>query len=267
MNLASQIVEMPAAVGLELPLPAPFKAVFTTRLGGVSKGNYESLNSALHVGDDPRRVRENRQLTLASWKLNAAKMVVAQQVHGAEATLVSMQDAGRGSFSHADAIEGCDALVTRASGIPLMSLSADCLLLALGDPQAKVLAVLHGGWRGLAAGVIQNTIELMKSAGAKPERIHAAGTPAIGPCCFEVGSEVVQALGDDCVARRDNDKAWIDLNLAASQRLINAGIPESQIKLASDCTCCREDMFFSHRRSTRLGEKHTGRMALIGWMV
>ncbi|HYF50330.1 MAG TPA: polyphenol oxidase family protein [Planctomycetota bacterium] len=266
MNASSHTLEETAVNALDLPLPEPFKAVFTTRHGGMSKGNYESLNLALHVGDDPRRVRDNRRLAFTAHKLDSSRLIVAQQIHGAEAAIVSASDAGRGSFSHADAIEGCDAIVTRAANLPLMNLSADCLLLALGDPQAKVLAVLHGGWRGIAAGIIQNTITLMRSAGAKPERIHVAGTPAIGRCCFEVGSDVVQTLGPDCVVRTENEKSFIDLNRAALKRLTSAGVPEQQIQLSSDCTCCREDLFFSHRRCSKAGEKHTGRMALIAWM-
>jgi YfiH family protein len=255
-----------APVAIPLNLPAPFKAFFTTREGGTSRGNYDSLNMALHVGDDPRRVRENRKIALGAYGLSSAKMIVAEQVHGSEATLVDLRDAGRGSFSHADAIEGTDALVTKTAGIPLVALSADCVLLALADPQAKILAVVHAGWRGLAAGVIENTVNLMISAGAKPERMHVAGTPAIDRCCFEVGNEVAKALGEDCVVGRNGDKAHVELLTAASKRLESHGISWENTRLAPVCTCCGAEQYFSHRRTTKAGEKHCGRMALVAWM-
>jgi YfiH family protein len=262
----------PLATHQKLPMPGPFNAIFTQRAGGQSKGLYDSLNMALHVGDDPRRVRANRQIVLNACGLSGTQPIIAAQVHGSEVALVTDDDAGRGNFSHADAIEGSDALVTKANGVPLISLSADCLSLVLGDPQAKVLAVLHGGWRGLAAGVIQNTVAQMVASGAKPERIFVAGTPAIGPCCFEVGHDVAAALeaSDDCVVNKTSDKVWIDLQRVALNRLKQASIPESQIHLSETCTCCQRDgsesLYFSHRRSTRAGEKHTGRMALVAWM-
>ena len=249
-------------------MPGPFNAVFTQRTGGQSKGFFDSLNMALHVGDDPRRVRANRQSVLNACGLSGAQPIIAAQVHGSEVAFVTDDDAGRGNFSHADAMEGVDALVTCSSAQPLISLSADCLLLVLGDPQAKVLAVLHGGWRGLAAGVIHNTVAQMLAVGAKPERIFVAGTPAIGPCCFETGHEVAAALNasEDCVVNKTADKVWIDLQRVALNRLKQELIPESQIQLSKACTCCDESLYFSHRRSTRAGEKLTGRMALVAWM-
>lgn len=250
----------------ETLLPAPFRAVFSSREGGTSSGAYNSFNMALHVGDDPRRVRENRTELLQRFGLDPKRAVVAEQTHGANAVLVDEADAGCGTFSHKDAINGTDALVTTTPGLPLLCMSADCLLLALCEPQAKVIAVVHAGWRGLAAGVIENTIKLLIENGAQPELITGSGTPSIGPCCFEVGPEVAAALGEENAATSLDGKVSYDLRAAATRQLLAAGVSAGNVQIDPSCTCCREDQFFSHRRTTRAGGKHTGRMGLLAWI-
>ena len=248
-------------------LPSPFRTAFTLRAGGSSNAPYESLNMGLHVGDDPRRVRANRTRALSSLGLDGNRSVTAQQIHGAACVQTGCVDAGRGWFSHADALEGVDALVTRDRRLPLMCLNADCLLLALGDPQSGVLGVLHAGWRGMAAGVIENTVATILSMGAKSGQIHARGGPSIGPCCFEVGNEVVDALGADCAIFQDGKKPMFDLRAAALKRLEKCGLSRANVQIDSACTCCDPAQFFSHRRATRGENKQqTGRMALIAWI-
>lgn len=259
-EMANAFWNMPA-------LPGPFRVAFTTRAGGISTSPYSSLNLALHVGDSPRCVRDNRERVFSALELDAAQAVVAQQIHSSFASVVTADDAGRGSFSHADTIEGADALVTKENGLPLVCFNADCLLLALGDPQAHVLGVVHAGWRGMAAGVIENTVELMKEFGADTSRIHVAGSPSIGPCCFEVGDDVVQALGAEHVQSRNGDKAMFDFRSAAKSRLARAGVAGERVAIEAACTCCSTDTFFSHRRATRDGTNRTGRMALIAWIA
>jgi YfiH family protein len=268
LTLPSNDVVPAAAFAVEGPFwslegRAPFRSLFTTRIAGTSGGAYDSLNLALHVGDDPRRVRENRRLVFDASGLNSTQAVVAQQVHGGSVAVVGEEDAGCGCFSHADAVPGVDALVTRAKNLPLMCFSADCLLVALSDPQAGVLALLHAGWRGMAAGVIENTINTMHDQGADPSRIHAVGGPSIGPCCFEVGAEVVSALGAEHVAQQLEQKALYDLRKAAQSRLELSGV--RHVHIDPTCTCCRADLFFSHRRATRKEERNTGRMAMVAW--
>lgn len=248
-------------------LPAPFRSAFTTRTGGISTAPYSSLNLALHVGDSPRCVRDNRERVFSALELDATQAVVAQQIHESFAAVVTSDEAGRGSFSHADTIEGADALVTREGLLPLVCFNADCLLLAFGDPQARVLGIAHAGWRGMAAGVIENTLALMRELGADPARIHAVGSPSIGPCCFEVGDEVVQALGAEHVQSRAGDKAMFDFRSAARSRMMKAGVAAEQIQIEAACTCCSTETFFSHRRATRDGSNRTGRMALIAWIA
>jgi len=221
---------------------------------------------ALHVGDDPRRVRENRRLVFDVARINPDKAVIAQQVHGSTAALVDENDSGCGTISHTDAVPGADGLVTRERGLPLMGFSADCMLMALADESAGVLGLLHAGWRGMAGGIIQNTISIMQKAGADLSRLSVIAGPSIGPCCFEVGMEVAEKLGTRHMASRNESKAMYDLRAAAHARLLDCGVHGAQIRIETACTCCREDVFFSHRRTVRNGEKHTGRMAMIVWM-
>ena len=247
-------------------LPSPFKMCFTSRQAGTSAAPFDSLNLALHVGDDPRKVRDNRRRVLSTFKMSENAPVVAQQTHGAQCARVDAHDAGRGTFTHSDAIEGVDALVTTVRNLPLMCFSADCLLVALADPQANVLGVAHAGWRGMAGGILEATLNCMFEAGADPKNIHAVGGPSIGPCCFEVGEEVVAGIGAAYATRNTGTKPTIDLREAARDRLLTRGVRMERIGIDTTCTCCREDLFFSHRRATRQGLRNTGRMAMIAWM-
>jgi polyphenol oxidase len=250
-------------------LPAPFRVAFTTRMGGISTAPYDSLNLALHAGDNPRYVRDNRTRVFTALGQDANRAVIAQQIHGSFAAEVTEEDAGRGSFSHADTIEEADALVTRDAALPLVCFNADCLLLALGDPQARVLGVLHAGWRGMAAGIIENTVALMAECGADVSRIQVVGSPAIGACCFEVGNDVVEALGSEHVASRPTETQWkamYDFRSAALARLNTAGVAREKVVMDPACTCCDAAHFFSHRRATKDGSGRTGRMAMIAWM-
>lgn len=250
----------------QLEMPAPFAAAFSLRPGGTSKAPYDSLNMALHVGDDPRRVRDNRQQLFSAlgWPLERA--VVAQQIHGTAAVVVDESDAGRGTFSHGDAISGADALITRTPNLPLVCFSADCVLLALADPAAKILAVLHAGWRGMAEGIIENTIQQMCDIGAAPERLHVASGAFIQPCCFEVGNEVVAALGKVHALERDG-RTFLDLASVSEWRLERCGVRRENVRFDARCSCCESELFFSHRRTTKSSGKHTGRMALVAMIA
>ena len=130
------------------------RVAVTTRHGGVSTGAYESLNLGLHVGDDPTRVVRNRERAANAFGVDLNDLVFAEQVHGARATVVDRDDRGRGTRDQADAVAATDILVTTSAGVVPVMLVADCLPLALVDPDAKVLATVHAGWRGTAAGVV-----------------------------------------------------------------------------------------------------------------
>ncbi len=160
------------------PAPASVRALQTTRQGGVSLAPYDTLNLGLHVGDDPMRVNRNRQLLAP---LMPSEPVWLEQVHG---TVVA--NAGSASCQ-----PQADACVARHRGSVCVVMTADCLPVLLCDEAGTVVGAVHAGWRGLAAGVIEATVEAM---GVAPQKLMAWFGPAIGPEAFEVGAEVREAF-------------------------------------------------------------------------
>jgi YfiH family protein len=229
-------------------------AVVTTRRGGVSTVPYRSLNLALHVGDDPEAVAENRRRAAAAVGATPADLVFGAQVHGRTATVVTSADRGRGSTDLADALPGADALVTTEPGPVLVTLVADCVPLVLIDPGAGVLATVHAGWRGTAAGVTESALAAMAKLGADPSRVLAGIGPAVSPDAYRVGDEVADALRDaldgapgDTVLRPSGDGGWLaDLCEANRRALIRAGVAPERISLAGAATG-EPGPFFSDR--------------------
>jgi len=230
----------------------------TERGGGVSAAPFGTLNLGLHVGDLPEAVVANRQRVAEAAGLGLARMVCAQQVHGAQVAVVTGADAGRGAVAFDTAVPGVDALVTDTEGLLLTLFFADCLPILLADPVRQVVAVAHAGWRGLVGGVIENTIAAMvEGFGVRAEDMTAAVGPGIGTCCFEVGPEVAERFPAAHVIRGEIGQSHVDLPGAARQRLQEAGVPADRIVVCEDCTACHTDRYFSHRRE----EGRTGRMA------
>jgi polyphenol oxidase len=231
---------------LEADLPGA-RGVFSTRLGGVSEGPYESLNVAVRTGDEPDRVRENRHRLAAALHRNPADVVMGRQVHGAQ---LRWHDRRQEPRVFADAVKSpveVDAHATDMPGLALLVMVADCLPIALAGPGG--VAMVHGGWRGLSAGIVATAAERVDAEAA------AVG-PGIGPCCYEVGEEVLAAFGDlDGVARG----RMLDLTAVATRLLERAGV--KRIASSGLCTSCNPELFYSHRRD---GER-TGRQAGLIW--
>jgi len=210
----------------------PYEVAFSTRVGGVSEGPYDSLNLGRLTGDDVERVDENRRRLCAEVGVAPDQLALNRQIHS---TLVHRAGPGmRG--------EPGDGLWTEEPDLPVLAMSADCLPIALarvGDGPPGV-AVLHAGWRGLLAGIVAEAV------GALGGRAHAAIGPAIGPCCYEVGSEVAEpftaAFGPDVLHGRN-----LDLWTAAERALRAAGVVE--VERVDLCTSCNPELFFSHRRT------------------
>jgi YfiH family protein len=211
-------------------------ALFTTRRGGVSEGPFASLNLGLWTDDDPDRVRENRARVE---RLGRGRLAQAHQVHGAR---VVEAEPGRGG----DPLDA-DGQVTAARGVAPMVLTADCLPVALVAPEG--VAMLHAGWRGLAAGILAEGAEALRAQGAS--RIAAAIGPGAGPCCYAVGDEVHAAFG--------TSGRTVDLKAIARARLEAAGVEE--VHDCGLCTMCDPERFFSHRRDRGV----TGRQAGVAW--
>ncbi len=241
----------------------------TTRHGGVSEPPYDSLNLGLHVGDDPRHVIRNRERAARAFGVTLDTVIFAEQVHRATATEVRAQDMGRGSRSMDDAIPASDILVTSSAGITLVILVADCVPLALLDPEARVLAAVHAGWRGTAAGAIAHAMDAMRRLGARPGRTMAFLGPAVPPASYQVTSEVTHALSRAVapaelhpdVARPDGPDHWqVDLIAANRQQLSLAGIGPERVFESGTTTSDRD--YFSDRAS-----RPCGRFALMAQLL
>ena len=245
-------VPIPGTQGVR-PLLSPFwvdldgaHVLFSTRLGGVSEGPYESLNLGLLTGDRPEPVFENRRRLAKTAGLE--RVAMAHQVHGAE--LIEWREPD-GSFGDpAGAREKADGHLTTEPGLGLLVLVADCYPVALAG--GGRVAMLHCGWRGLAAGIVENAVAAFGDPPA------AAVGPGIGACCYEVGDEVRDAFAGVEGAAQGR---MLDLRRVAEAKLRAAGV--ERVEHVDLCTSCREDLFFSHRRD----EGVTGRQGGLAWLA
>ncbi len=226
------------------------RAVFSTRDGGVSQGPYESLNLGLHTGDEPAKVIENRRLLAARVGLDPAAIAMGHQVHAtALERWGALPDPNRHGFTNPAAeLPEVDGHTTPRHGLGLLVQVADCLPVALASPQR--IAMLHCGWRGLAAGIVEHALTRFETPPA------AAVGPGIGQCCFEVGPEVLTEFAD---VEDAADGRMLDLRRVAEARLRAAGV--ERVDHVDLCTSCRADLFFSHRRDDGV----TGRQCGIVW--
>lgn len=226
---------------------------FTTRLGGVSEGIYASLNLGTGRGDDPQKVRENYRRVCAALGVDREKLVFSNQVHRDAVRPVTLADAGKGLDRKVD--YEADGLITNALGITLMVFGADCLTILLYDPEQRVIAAVHAGWRGTALGIAVRAVEAMvRDYGCEAKNILAAIGPGISKCCFETGSEVPQAmtgaLGEDAlpyIKELDGGKYKVDLKGLNALWLRRSGLMDTSVDISSDCTLCSPEKYWSHR--------------------
>jgi YfiH family protein len=241
----------------------------TTRHGGVSVGPYASLNLGLHVGDDPERVMANRTRAAHAFGADLDALVFAEQVHGTTTTVVGRSDRGRGTRRADDAMASTDVLVTAEPGTVLVILVADCVPIALIDAEARVMAAVHAGWRGTAAGAVTSALGAMAELGGQPDRVVAFLGPAVHPDRYQVDDTVRRGLAGAAsphelhpdVVRADGRDHWrVDLVAANRQQLTLAGIPPGQV---IDCgSSTSHDDFFSDRAA-----RPCGRFALMAQLL
>jgi|SRR5579863_1825137 YfiH family protein len=233
------------------------EAVVTTREGGVSTGPYRSLNLGMHVGDDPDAVVENRRRAAGAIGATVQELVFANQVHGTRVTRVGSEDAGRGSHNASDAVQASDALVTTEAGPVLVTLVADCSPLLLFDPEARVLATVHAGWRGAVDGTVRAAVEAMANLGALAGRTVAVIGPTVSPSTYVVGHEVAVAARG-AFGRRADEVLWshgdrwrFDVAGANRLQLLSAGVLDDAI--ASSPFTTGDESFFSDRDARPCG--------------
>ena len=228
---------------------------FFTRHGGVSLGGYASLNCGLGSQDAPAAVHENRARVARF--LTAEGLITAHQVHSATAVVAE----------HAWSLEErprADAIVTATPGLAVGVLTADCAPVLFADPEARVVAAAHAGWRGAFGGVIESTLATIERLGGRRERVHAAVGPCIGQAAYEVGPEFERDFltQDGANARffsrqAPHSRPHFDLARYIEHRLRQAGV--GSVQSLARCTYALGDDFFSYRRSRAQKEADYGR--------
>ena len=234
----------------------------STRMGGYSAAPYESLNLSLSSGDNPLRVIQNRELLASVLGFAADSILTSWQVHSNKVRIITKKSIESDASHQRIPKEAADAMVTNVSNICLMNLTADCASVVCYDPREKVIGLAHAGWRGTVKGVTGNLIRAFKEEfGSRPESILAGIGPSIGPCCYEVGPEVIKEvernLGEGLIGEISSDgKGYFDLWGANKRQLTEAGVPDKNIEIAGECTRCKPELFYSYRRQG----KNSGRI-------
>lgn len=228
---------------------------FFTRQGGVSEGIYSSLNVGVGSKDDPEAVAENRRRCAAHF--GQQTLVTAYQVHSATALVAD----GPWPAGPPQA----DAVVSATPGVVCAALAADCAPILVADPEARVVAATHAGWRGALGGVVEATVRRMQGLGANPKWMTAVVGPCIGPASYEVGLEFRAAFvkadpayGRHFQAGAGDDKRMFDLPAFVLDRLRAAGV--TRCEWIGRDTCAEADWFYSNRRALKQGEPDYGRL-------
>jgi len=226
-------------------------AGFTTRNGGCSRPPFNSLNLGFNSGDLESHVEANRGSLAAAFDLPGRLLLTVNQVHGTGMLLLDRPNHDLSHFQRVDA----DVIITNQTGIMIGVLVADCFPVLLWSKNAGVVAVVHVGWRGAAAGLIGHTVEAFANQfGVAPSELQAAIGPGIGAHSYEVDRPVRDAFRNGSghwqrIASETRLGHWhLDLGLSCLLQLEAAGVPRAQVDQARECTCCTRESFFSYRR-------------------
>lgn len=243
-------------------------AFSTTRHGGVSKGNYASMNINPYCGDDMEAVHENLQRLAAELQLPAENILLPHQTHGVETRVIAEEFLHLPQQVKTMLLDGVDAVMTNIKGVCIGVSTADCIPVLLYDTEHNAIAAVHAGWRGTLSRIVLKTITDMRMTyGTKPAALRAVVGPGISIDRFEVGDEVYDAFQQasfdmEAIAREEIkrnpdaedpakqfEKKWhIDLPLCNKQMLVQAGVTEENITMSGICTYDNADNFFSARR-------------------
>ena len=245
----------------------PARHAFTTRYGGVSRGEFASLNLGSNRGDDPEAVRENYRRVCALMGAGIDDCAVTKQVHGSAVRVVTKADR---HVCMSTVPYEADGLVTNIPGLPITCFIADCVPLLMEDTRHGVIAAVHCGWRSTVQDIMAAAVEKMVLLGAQPGEIRAAIGESIGACCFETGPEVPEAVyallpdWHEGLVRpgKTPDKSYVDLREAIRRRLVQLGVPAEQIAVSDECTMCRPDKYWSHR-ATKGQRGHQAAMIVL----
>jgi polyphenol oxidase len=234
----------------------------TTRDGGVSEGNYSSLNLSEFTGDNFSSVNQNRQIIRKALGAENLQLVIPHQTHSTEVRIIDTTFNNLTDELRVEFLDEVDALVTALPGVCVAVTTADCVPITYFDGVKKIVAVAHAGWRGTCRRIAKNVVEVMvREFGCNPSDIHIFIGPSISPEVYEVGSDVVQEFDKaefilPEIISRKGEKYLLDLWQANVQVLTSCGIPRKNIKISGECTYTQQEKYFSARR---LGI-HSGRI-------
>ena len=231
-------------------------AFSTTRNGGVSKGDYASMNCTPYTGDDIEAVQRNQQLLCTALHIEKEQLIIPYQTHSANALVIDKEFLQQNAEKRNEQLQNIDALITQEKGVCLCVSTADCTPILLYDRKQQVIAAIHAGWRGSVNYIVRNTLEQMQRLyNTQGEDIFAAIGPCIGFDAFEVGDEVYDAFKQNDFPmeyisgwKPETHKWHIDLQMANSVQLIDFGVPTEQIDICDICTFTHYEKFFSARR-------------------
>lgn len=230
---------------------------FTTRIGGVSKGIYESLNLSFTRGDEDAAVRENFRRLAGAMETDVSKFVFTDQTHTTNVRRVTAEDAGKGIVKERDYTD-IDGLITNEPGLVLSTFYADCVPLYFVDPVHRAIGMSHSGWKGTVGKMGAATITAMKREfGTEAKDLVCAIGPSICQDCYEVSEDVIEQFKENFAEEqwdslfygKPDGKYQLDLWEANHQIMLEAGIREEHISLPNLCTCCNPEFLFSHRAS------------------
>lgn len=229
---------------------------FTTRIGGVSKGIYESLNLSFTRGDEDAAVRENFRRLAGAMETDVSKFVFTDQTHTTNVRRVTAEDAGKGIVKERDYTD-IDGLITNEPGLVLSTFYADCVPLYFVDPVHRAIGMSHSGWKGTVGKMGAATITAMKREfGTEAKDLVCAIGPSICQDCYEVSEDVAEAFkeafpghADEILLDKKNGKYQLDLWRTNEIVLTEAGVLKENIAVTNICTCCNPDLLFSHRAS------------------
>lgn len=261
-TMAIDLMELPVRDGLYRVAaleryPILLHGISTRRAPDRSDWN---LSAKRGTPQDPPSVESalaNRRKFAAWLGVSLDSIVGCQQVHGTEVALVEAEDAGRGMSAGSPAIQGADAMVTATPGLHLMALSADCPPVFFYDPVRRAIGLAHSGWKGTVGRIAANVVAAMvDSFGSSPSDIVAAVGPGIGPCCYSVGPNVIEAVrqafpeqstGYASLLEERDSLTYFNLREAIRQALLDAGVRPDNITVEEVCTAHNLHTFYSHR--------------------
>ena len=243
---------------------------FSTRLGGVSEMPRDALSLAGFNDDKAENILENRRRFLKLFPGDWA-LAGCWQVHGSDVRIVENAGEAKPAENERGDTIYCDAIVSAATGVLAGVKTADCVPILMGDQKTGAFAAVHAGWRGTLAEVGMVAVKrLAVEYNARPRDLRVAIGASAGPCCYEVGPEVIEAFtgkfadGDKLFTPTKEGHALVDLLKSNRDQLVAAGVQEKRIHTAPICTMCRTDLFFSYRREKSVNGKVGRLMAVVG---